>query len=174
MNKISILKVLCMAIVISAAAISANSQVTSKYTSLREKDCRKLKVSGKDNIIYHAVCNGVAGYKLELFASEEHEWVEIVTPKGKHFDVSTQSASYNHLDNKAEWRMRRALPIGLIIRYNIMNPEVTKVDSSPLIVSKVAKNSACVVDIVDGSKTQNTRARQLADSAAGRPCRATD
>jgi hypothetical protein len=174
MNKRSILKMLCIAIVVSAVVSSAYSQVTSRYTSLREKDCRKLKVSGKDNIIYHAMCSGPAGYKLELFASEEHEWVEIVTPNGKHFGVGTQSASYNHIDNNAEWRMRRASPIGLIIRYNIMNPELTKVASSPLIVSKVAKNSACVVDIIDGSKTQNSRARQLADSAAGRPCRASD
>lgn len=65
-------------------AVFAAAQNSSSYTSLRAKNCRAIKVSGKDNILSHTRCGGVGGYHIEIYASEEHQWVEVVTPTGKH------------------------------------------------------------------------------------------
>lgn len=51
-----------------------------------------------------------------------------------------------------------------------VNPEKPPPDRSYLTVSKITEDSACVTDAVKPVKNQNSEARKLADTAAGRPC----
>ena len=152
-------------------ALSANAQLTSRYTNIGEKSCRKIKLTKADEgVIDHRRCQGPAGYRLDLFAAEEHEYVEVTPPGGKSFDVSINPASYSFVDKKAEWRMRGSSPVALIVRFNMSMPDGKPVDSA-LVVSKLTRTSACVVDSVYGSKDQNIKARQIADTAQTRKCK---
>ena len=156
-----------------AFAATASAQLTSRYTNIGEKSCRKIKLTKDDeHVIDHRRCEGVAGYRLDIFSGEEHEYIELTTPRGKKFDVGINPASYSFLDKRAEWRMRGTTPVALIVRFNMSTPDGKPTDSA-LVVSKVTKNSACVVDSVYGSKDQNTKARRIADSAQTRPCKST-
>ena len=152
-------------------ALSANAQLTSRYTNIGEKSCLQIPLTKKDeHVIQHRRCQGPAGYKLDIYAGEEHEYLSLITPGGKSFDVSINPASYSFLDKRAEWRMRGSSPVALIVRFNMSMPDGKPVDSV-LVVSKVARTSACVVDSINGSKDQNIKARQIADTAQTRQCR---
>jgi hypothetical protein len=157
-------------ILLSAGLIGA--QIRSVYTSLDEKHCKSLKRNpAEPNVIYNGMCSGVGGYQLNIMASDEHQWIELVTPSRKSFGVGMQSASYNFLGTKAEWRVKAGKPIALIVRYNLIGPEGNNVTQSYLVVSKISRSSACVVDRIEGSKTQNLNARKLADLSAAKPCK---
>jgi hypothetical protein len=136
--------------------------------------CRQIKLTKADeHVISHRRCQGVAGYRLDIFSGEEHEYLSLTTPNGKSFDVGINPASYSFLDKKAEWRMRGSTPVALIVRFNLSTPDGKPVDSA-LVVSKLARTSACVVDSVYGSKDQNAKARQIADTAQTRKCRSSE
>ena len=155
-------------------AAVANAQLTSRYTNIGEKSCREIPLTKKDeHVIQHRRCQGPAGYKLDIYAGEENEYVSLITPAGKSFDVSLDTASHSFLDKRAEWRMRGSSPVALIVRFNMSMPDGKPVDSA-LVVSKVTRTSACVVDRVYGSKDQNLKARQIADTAARRQCKPTE
>ena len=154
-----------------AFAPSSPAQIKSSYSSLTGKNCRSMKLTKADeNVLTHLRCTGVAGYRLDVLVGEEHQYVELITPKGKNFDVSINPASYSSVGKTAEWRMRGATPVGLIVRFDMRGADVNKVADSALVVSKVTRNSACVVDSVYSSKDQNAKARRIADTATGRKC----
>jgi hypothetical protein len=167
-------KILLIAVVhllVFVFALSANAQLTSSYTSIAEKSCRKVKLTKADEgVILHRRCHGVVGYQLDIFSGEEHEYMSVRTPGGKSFDVSINPASYSFLDKRAEWRMRGATPVALIVRFNLSMPDGKPVDSI-LVVSKLTRTSACVVDRVDKAKDQNAKARKIADTASTRECK---
>ena len=155
-------------------ALSANAQLTSRYTSIAEKTCRKIKLTKADEgVILHRRCQGVGGYRLDIFSGEEHEYMSVRTPGGKSFDVSINPASYSFLDKRAEWRMRGAAPVALIVRFNMSMPDGKPTDLA-LVVSKLTRTSACVVDSVFGSKDQNAKARKIADTASRRKCKPSE
>ena len=155
-------------------ALSANAQLTSRYTNIGEKSCRAIKLTKADEgVISHRRCKGVAGYQLDIFSGEEHEYIDVRTPSGKNFNASINPASYSFLDKKAEWRMRGSTPVALIVRFNMSTPDGKPVDSA-LVVSKLSRTSACVVDQVNGSKDQNTKARKIADTARTRKCKPSE
>src|SRR5437763_16880256 len=102
---------------------SAAGQVKSRYTSLVEKNCRAIKLTKADEgVISHRRCQGVAGYRLDVFSGEEHEYVSLLIPGGKSFDASINPVSYSFVDKRAEWRMRGSTPIALIVRFNLSTP----------------------------------------------------
>lgn len=155
-------------------ALSTHAQLTSRYTSIAEKSCRKIKLTKADEgVILHRRCQGVAGYQLDIFSGEEHEYVSVITPNGKSFNASINPASYSFLDKRAEWRMRGAAPVAVIVRFNMSMPDGKPTDSA-LVVSKLTRTSACVVDSVFGSKDQNVKARKIADTASTRKCKPSE
>ena len=170
-------KILLIAVVhlfLFVFALSANAQFTSRYTSIAEKSCRKIKLTKADEgVILHRRCQGTAGYQLDIFSGEEHEYMSVRTPGGKSFDLSINPASYSFLDKRAEWRMRGSAPVALIVRFNMSTPDGKPTDSA-LVVSKLTRTSACVVDRVFGSKDQNTKARKIADTARTRKCQPSE
>jgi hypothetical protein len=75
-------------LLLTALGVGALAQSQSSITSLSRKACRELKVDSKDRLLYRGRCPGVGGFKLEIDTGEDQEAVELVSPKGKHFDVS--------------------------------------------------------------------------------------
>jgi len=153
----------------------ASGQIRSVYTTLDQKHCKSLKLDPNEHEVdYKGLCTGAGGYKLRVANFDLHHVLDLITPAGKSFNVGIDSASYNFLGTRAEWRMKNGKPFALIVRYNLIGPMTDKVSESILVVSKISRSSACVIDQVEGSKTQNTQARKLADSAASRPCKSSE
>ena len=152
-----------------------SGQVKSVYTTLDKKHCKSLPLDPKESEVdYKGLCTGVGGYKLKVANFDLHHVLDLVNPAGKEFDVGIDSASYNFLGTKAEWRMRSGRPFALIVRYNLIGPMSNKVSESILVVSKISKSSACVIGRIEAGGSQNLQARELADAAATKPCRSDD
>ena len=149
----------------------AHAQNKSIYTNLAANYCRTIEEEGD---YYLGVCSGIAGYKLEVSAVDLRESITIIFPSGERqgLDFLRISAGFSSLGTKAEWRMKGTVPIALIIRFNAQ-VDYDKIISY-LIVIKLAKNSACIINIVNPSKTQNQQAQQLADAAFTKPCKALE
>ena len=163
-----------VALLVLLSAI-ASAQIASKYTVLDQKHCKSLKLDPKEaEVDYKGLCTGVGGYKLKVANFDLHHILDLVTPAGKTFNVGIDSASYNFLGTKAEWRVKNGKPFALIVRYNLIGPMTDKVSESILVVSKISRLNACVIDQVEGSKTQNAQARKLADRSASRPCKSSE
>jgi hypothetical protein len=63
------------------------------------------------------------------------------------------------------------VPVGLIARYYVSDPENSSKTTAYLIVSKIGKKRPCVTDVVGPGAKQNEDARKLADTASGKPCK---
>lgn len=152
----------------------------SVYTSLDEKACKAMAPGESDpGAIYKAECPGAGGYKVIMTASDHSQALTFVNPKGKGTDLRVRdglnTAANFRLGDKIEWRMegkgRNAVAKAFIFRAlkSIDPVDPNKVESN-LIVGKLG-DVPCITDIVRQSVAdQNTRARELADTAKDRPC----
>ena len=157
------------------ATVAAGQSNKSVYTSLDEKQCRKIKTDAAD---YEGRCRGAAGYTLLVTEGDLRQNVTVVTPAGaKHsldlWDVV--SGGFSSVGPKAEWRMARqngkAAPVALIIRYNASeNPDQPDKLSSYLVVTKVTPTEICVTDKISPGPKANEDARRAADSSSTKPC----
>lgn len=147
-------------------------QTKSLYTGLTAKDCKASKQPVEDG--YIGMCPGVAGYSLELLEGDLRQTANVVAPDKKKYELelwTNVSNGFSSLGAKAEWRMQGETPVALIIRFNASeNSEDSSKITSYLVVVKIARNEACIVDILKPSKTQNIDARKLADTPAKRVC----
>lgn len=164
-------KTVSIIFVLLFACIFVSGQIKSVYTTLDQKHCKSLPLDPKEQEVdYKGICTGVGGYKLRIANFDLHHILDLVAPGGKEFNVGIDSASYNFLGTKAEWRVRSGKPFALIVRYNLVGENANKVGESVLIVSKITAKSVCVIGRIEGSKTQNVQARELADSGSAKPC----
>ena len=160
-----------------AAGVAAQSN-RSMYTSLAEKQCRKIKSAEAGDDGYEGRCRGVAGYTLLLSEGDLRQNITVITPKGaKHslelWDVI--SGGFSSVGPKAEWRMAmqngKQSPVALIVRYNASeNPDQPDKLSSYLAVSKITPTEICVTDKILPGPNANEDARRAADTAATKPC----
>lgn len=152
----------------------------SLYTGLDEKACKELELSANDQgAIYKAECPGVGGYKVVLMASDHSNALTIVDKKGKATDLRIRdglnTAANFRLGDKIEWRMEgkggAAVPIAFIVRaLKSVDPVDPDKVASNMLVGKLGA-TPCITDVIGPSVTdQNTKARELADSAKDRPC----
>ena len=173
------MKPFCASLWLLISVITAAAQTNqSVYTSLAEKQCRKLKSAEDGDEGYEGRCRGVAGYGLILSEGDLRQNITVITPKGaKHsldlWDVI--SGGFSHVGPKAEWRMAmqngKLSPVALIVRYNASeDPDNPNKQNSYLAVSKITATEICVTDkILPGTKA-NEDARRAADIAATKPC----
>ena len=152
----------------------------SIYTGLDERSCKEIELGANDQgAIYKAECPGVGGYKVILMASDHSNALTIVDKKGKATDLRVRdglnTAANFRLGDKIEWRMQgkggAAVPIAFIVRAlkSIDPVDLNKVDSN-MLVGKLGA-TPCITDVIGPSVTdQNTKARELADTAKDRPC----
>ena len=150
----------------------------SVYTSLAEKQCRKIKSAEAGDDGYQGRCRGVAGYTLLLSEGDLRQNITVITPKGaKHslelWDVI--SGGFSSVGPRAEWRVSmkngKQTPVALIVRYNASeNPDQPDRLTSYMAVSKITSTEICVTDKILAGKNANEDARRAADTAATKPC----
>jgi hypothetical protein len=175
MIAIRICAFLCLLAVVATAAAQTNK---SMYTSLAEKQCRKIKSAEAGDDGYEGRCRGVGGYALLLSEGDLRQNITVITPKGaKHslelWDVI--SGGFSSVGPKAEWRMStqngKQTPVALIVRYNASeNPDQPDKLTSYLAVSKITATEICVTDKILPGPNANQDARRAADTATTKPC----
>ena len=174
-----IMMLIVTAVVFCSMTISAQTKKTeSIYTSLSEKSCKTLEQSDEGSGWYRGECPGVGGYKLQVTEGDIRQSIDVVMPNKKRFELDLTlnvSPAFSSVGEKVEWRVtgkgKSVAPYALIVRYNASeNSEKPEQNTSYLVVVKIAKNLACVTDVVKPSTKANERARELADVSVNKPC----
>lgn len=160
-------------IVLLSLSVLSSAQNKSVYTSTTEKACKAQRVTDDEGGDYIGICPGVSGYKLKLIEGDLRQTLFVITPKKKEHALRFNEFyySFSAIGEKVEWRLKRGVPVALIARYNVSDPEDSEKRTSYLMVVKITKAFSCVTDVVLPGTTQNSTARKLADSASTRACR---
>lgn len=151
----------------------ALAQNRSMYTSLAADKCKTIDVNQGMAGNYSGRCDGVGGYKLEVYLDDERNSIGVVLPSKKTvgLDLWNHFGNFSALGDKAEWRMKGRKPVALIVRLNVSDQGDGKPPTSYLIVAKINATNACVTEIVKPGQNQNAQAQRLADVASTRPCK---
>ena len=158
----------------NAPAIS--EKVAPVYTDITEKGCKTTKKNEAEEWMTQ-ICEGVGGYKLEVFEGDLRSSINVVAPNGKKSELEFQqvSSAFSTLGEKAEWRVEKKdgkdVPTALIVRFNASKGDDGSKNDSYLIVSKISPEKSCITDVVKPSANANEQARKLAESAATKPCK---
>ena len=172
------MKIFALALLLLTCTIFANAQSnTSVYSSLSTKACRTIKSTSTEGGSYVGICPGVGGYKLQSEEGDLRQNIQVITPKGEKHSLdlwSVVGSSFSSLGDKAEWRVTKQkgkqLPVALIVRYNVANPEDSTKSVSWLAVAKITADKICVTDKIGPGANANVAARTAADSAGTKPC----
>lgn len=158
---------------IGLLSVFAAGQNRSVYTSTKAGACKTLRSTAEGTGSYVGECSGVGGYKLRLIEGDIRQTIDIITPARKKLELNFWNiySSFSSIGEKVEWRIKGGVPVALIARYNVADPEGTKPSTSYLMISKISGSSACVTDVVPPGAKQNEEARILADAAADKPCK---
>lgn len=165
LKKISVISFILL---ISTVAFAQNKSV---YTNLSAEKCKATKESKDDG--YVGICDGTGGFKLEVSEGDLRQNIKVISPSKKKFDLNLWGfyGGFSSLGEKAEWRMKGAVPIALIVRFKVSDAEDSSKITSYLMVAKISKTSACIVDVVNPGKMQNEDAQKIADSASKMACK---
>ena len=163
---------------ILACAVCASAQSNrSIYTNLGAKNCRTIKADSSEAGSYVGICRGVGGYKLQVEEGDLRQNIQVITPAGQKHSLdlwTVVGSSFSSLGEKAEWRVRtqkgKVVPVALIVRYNLSNPEDSTRTTSYLAVTKITAAKICVTDNIAPGAGANVAARSAADKSAERPC----
>lgn len=168
--------ILLISVVMIAAATFAGGQNRSIYTSTSERACKEKKSQPDEGSDYIGICPGVGGYKLELIEGDLRQTLIVITPaKRRHpLDFTHFYAAFSAIGEKVEWRLKRGVPVALIARYNVADPEDSEKRTSYLMVVKITKSSSCVTDVVPPGAKQNEMARKLADASSVKACKTAE
>jgi hypothetical protein len=160
-------------LVSSGICLGQNSSV---YTSTKTGACKTIRSSSEGTGSYIGECPGVGGYKIRLIEGDIRQTIDIVTPAKKKFELNFWNiySSFSSIGEKVEWRTKRGVPVALIARYNVADPEGRKPSTSYLLISKIGRSGACVTDVVPPGAKQNEEARILADAAGDKPCKLSE
>lgn len=152
---------------------TASAQVKSVYTSTRTGACRTIASDETGAGSYEGECPGVGGYKIRLIEGDIRQTINIITPAKKKFELNFWNfySSFSSIGEKVEWRTKKNVPIALIARYNVSDPEESQKSTSYLVVSKIGPTQSCVIDFIPPGPQQNVEARKVADEAQTKPCR---
>lgn len=154
----------------------ALAQNKSVYTSTRTSACRTISSDETGAGSYEGECRGVGGYKVRVLEGDIRQTINIITPAKKKFELNFWSfyGGFSSIGEKIEWRTKAGVPVALISRFNVADPENSEKNTSYLMVAKIGKSMSCVTDIVPPGTGQNEKARVLADTASTKPCKKTD
>ena len=159
--------------VLITMSVFVPAQNKSVYTSTSDKICKQQKVADDYGGDYVGICPGVGGYKLELIEGDLRQTLIVITPAKKRHDLDFTHfySSFSAIDRKVEWRVKRGVPVALIARYNVADPENSERRTSYLMVVKITKSLSCVTDVVLPGSKQNEMARKLADASSTKACK---
>lgn len=155
---------------------SLSAQNKSVYTSTSGKICKTLRSTAAGTGSYVGECPGVGGFKLQLIEGDIRQTLNVITPARKKFELNFWNfySSFSSVGEKVEWRTKAGVPVALIARYEVADPEGVKKGISYLMISKISKTESCVTDVVPPGAKQNEEARSLADTAGSKPCKSTE
>jgi hypothetical protein len=167
-----------IALSILAGALCVHAQSNrSVYTNLGEKSCKTIKSDSSEAGSYVGLCPGVGGYKLQVEEGDLRQNIQVITPKGEKNSLelwNVVGSSFSSLGEKAEWRVKtlkgKVVPVALIVRYNVSNPEDSTRKTSYLAVTKITNDKICVTDKIGPGADANVSARAAADQSSTKPC----
>ena len=159
-----------------ALSVTALAQNKSVYTSTTTKSCKTVKSSTKGAGYYVGRCPGMGGYNVELLEDDIRQTLNVIAPSGKRSELNFWAYfhRFSAVGEKIEWRTKKGVPVALIARFNVSQSDENNKNDSYLMVSKIGKSKSCVTDIVKPGPKQNETARELADVASTKPCKAPD
>ena len=164
----------CVFVCAVGAAAQSNRSI---YTNLGEKSCKTIKADASEAGSYVGLCGGAGGYKLQVEEGDLRQNIQVITPAGKKHSLdlwTVVGSSFSSLGDKAEWRVRtqkgKTVPVALIVRYNVSNPEDSTKTTSYLAVAKITAAQICVTDRIGPGAGANVAARTAADGSANKPC----
>ena len=174
--KIVNLGLVVFCILVCGVSTSAQSN-RSVYTNLGEKSCRTIRSDSSGAGSYEAICRGVGGYKLQVEEGDLRQNIQVITPAGQKHSLdlwTVVGSSFSSLGDKAEWRVKtqkgKQVPVALVLRYNVANPEDSIKSTSYLAVAKITPTKICVTDKIAPQANANAAARTAADRAGEKPC----
>ncbi len=170
-------KLLAIGMMLLIANPGGAAEIRSLYTDLTDKACQvtgQAKAGEGDWV--NLLCPGVFGYQLTKVDDDARQSLSLVRDgkvQGLHF-FGHVTPAFNHLGDKAEWRMQGQEPMALIVRMHIQEqaPDGASHKRQVLIVSKLAAAQSCVVKIINASKEKdaNHEAQAAADRAHDMAC----
>jgi hypothetical protein len=155
---------------------AATEKIEPVYTDITDKGCKTTDKNEEEEWMTQ-ICQGVGGYKLEVFEGDLRSSINVVAPNGKKSELNFQqvSGAFSSLGEKAEWRVEKKdgkdVPTALIVRFNASKGEDETKSDSYLIISKISPEKSCITDVVKPLANANEEARKLAESAAIKPCK---
>lgn len=169
---------LSMLFLFTCATHAQTGKMSSVYTTLRQKDCKKIDNPDLDDDVYNGLCPGVGGYMLEVVEGDGRSMMIVRSPKGGYIDLRLDEAvsqAFSWFGEKAEWRVAAkepTKPVALIFRFETSQPDhpTQPGNRSFLVVVKLTSTDICVTNAVEPGRDQNQRARELADTAGQQPC----
>jgi hypothetical protein len=166
--RLAAIAALCVPIV--AWAARPQPATRSLYSSLDVRTCRLISADEETGSTLHQ-CRGVGGYALQVADDDARMSVNVVTPSGGLHGLdywTVVGGGFSTLGPRAEWRVRGARPVALIVRVG-MSDENQRV-TSYLAVAKVSPRMSCVTEVIRPVANANELARRAADRAPTRPC----
>lgn len=149
----------------------------SRYTSLRDADCRLAEAEDENTGESLQRCPGVGDYQLLVSDSDGRMSISVVVPDGATHPLNFSeviSRHFSSLGEKAEWRMQSAAPeataVALIVRVKALEDPDSSRETSYLAVARISPGKICVVGRVAPSETANEQARAIADGASTASC----
>ncbi len=167
-------KILTIFFLLTTISFSENLKYESQYTNIDiDKDCTTTKIyelgmGGEFN------CGKFANLNVEVFADDLRHTIDLIRD-GKRYNldfVNTITTHFTELGKKIEWRYvkgQEGSPTAMIVRLYVDEGALTK-DSSYLVVSKITKDTICVVKKIPAQINQNELAREVADRASNLSC----
>jgi hypothetical protein len=159
--------------VCTAAPVGAATKTTSTYVSLKDDDCKSIGDNGPDDDYARLLCGAVGGWSVILDYADARDSITF-RRAGKDTPLEfyrTVTGQFTTVGERFEFRVKSGVPVGTVVR--VVHPvsgEAPEPKVSVLVVSRLTP-SPCVIAVVPPGPTQNARARRLADSSAGKPCR---
>ena len=152
----------------AANVTAGKSDGRSQFTSIDPVKCRLIEENREEGGWWRRLCDGAAGYKLEISESDLRQDIVVVAADGRRHELGLSeivaNGAFNTLGKTAEWRgVDSSNPEVLIVRLGVASdPEGKKPDVSNLVVVRL-KPSACIVAVVPPAANQNAQARVIAD-----------
>ncbi len=168
-----------VAIVVLSLAASAAGAANSTYTSIAEKDCRKLNSLHIEDTEYAAsrACSGHGGYRVFVGEEDLRETLTIgktMRQAGKEPAARDSFGAFNGYDDKIEWRQdKTGNPYALIAGWSFADNETLDAAGRPksarlLVVMRLPPGPVCKTAYVDrdANGDAQAQARKAADDFA--------
>jgi hypothetical protein len=165
--------------VVFCAAVTAGRTAASSYSSIAEKDCRKLstlRIAGSD-YASSRVCAGRGGYRIFVDEEDLRETLTVgrtMRQARREPAASDRFGAFNGYDDTAEWRSGMdGRPYALIVGWSHADADNLDVTGRPksarlLVVIRLPPGPVCKVAVIDraANADANALARKAADDIA--------